>query len=102
MLCLTSWRDVLDLLKQVNLKDGRRSDILQLDGRAKFGELDGFPPMRGQELSDVSVENVEEINGAEREQAEAPRTPGGSIVSRTAVPVSERSAAPSLSALNEG
>lgn len=72
MLCLTSWRDVLDLLKQVDLKDGRRSDVLQLDGRAKFGELDGFPPMRGQELSDVSVENVEEIIGADWEPSETP------------------------------
>ena len=54
-LCVTSWRDVLDLLKQVKLKDDRRSDVLQLDGLAKFGELDGFPPLRGQELSDVSI-----------------------------------------------
>lgn len=69
---MTSWREVLDLLKRVNLKDGRRSDVLQLDGRAKFGELDGFSPLRGQELSDVSVENVEEIIGAEREPADAP------------------------------
>ena len=72
MLCLTSWRDVLDLQEQVNLKDGRMCDVLQLDGRAKLGELDGFPPMRGQELSDVSVENVEEIIGADWEPSETP------------------------------
>ena len=72
MLYVTSWRDVLDLLKQVKLKDGRRSNVLQLDGLAKFGELDGFPPLRGQALSDVSVEKIQEIIGAQGDPAEAP------------------------------
>ena len=54
-LCVTSWQDVMGLLKQVKLKDDLRSDVLQLGGLAKFGELDGFPPLRGQELSGVSV-----------------------------------------------
>lgn len=54
-LCVTSWRDVLGLLKRVKLKDDLRSNVLQLGGLAKFGELDGFPPLRGQELSDVST-----------------------------------------------
>jgi len=72
MLYVTSWRDVLDLLKQVKLKDDRRSNVLQLDGLAKFGELDGFPPLRGQALSDVSVEKIQEIIGAQGDPAEAP------------------------------
>ena len=54
-LCVTSWREVLKSLKQVNLSDALRSDVLELDGLVKFGELDGFPPLRGQELSAVSI-----------------------------------------------
>ena len=54
-LCVTSWREVLKSLKQVNLSDALRSDVLELDGLVQFGELDGFPPLRGQELSAVST-----------------------------------------------
>ena len=72
MLCVTSWRDVPDRLTQIRLKDDPRRNVLQLDGLAKFGELDGFPPLRGQALSDVSVEKIEEIIGAQGDPAEAP------------------------------
>ena len=54
-LCITSWRHVLRLLEQASPDEGVRRDVLQLGGLAKFGELVGFPPLRGEELSDVGI-----------------------------------------------
>lgn len=54
-LCVTSWRHVLAILEQSAPSDDLRRDVLQLGGLAKLGELDGFPPLRAQELSDVSI-----------------------------------------------
>lgn len=54
-LCITSWRHVLRLLEQASPDQGVRRDVLQLGGLAKFGELVGCPPLRGEELSDVNI-----------------------------------------------
>lgn len=54
-LCITSWRHVLRLLEQAAPDEGVRRDVLQLGGLAKFGELVGFSPLRGEELSDVNI-----------------------------------------------
>ena len=54
-MCVTSWGHVLDLLKQISPNDDVRCDISQLDGLARFAELDEFPPLRDEELSDVSI-----------------------------------------------
>ena len=54
-MCATSWRYVLDSLEQISPNDDVRRDVLQLRGLAKFGESDRFPPLRGDELSDVTI-----------------------------------------------
>lgn len=54
-LCITSWRHVLRLLEQSCPDEGIRGDVRQLAGLAKFGDLVGFPPLRGEELSDVNI-----------------------------------------------
>ncbi len=54
-LCATSWRHVLDLLERVCPSDEQRRDVSQLRELARFGEADGFPPLRGEELSDVRI-----------------------------------------------
>ena len=54
-LCITSWWHALRLLEQTSPSEGVRRDVLQLGGLAKFGELVGFPPLRGEELSDVGI-----------------------------------------------
>ena len=54
-LCATSWRHVLDSLERAAPGDDQRRDVLQLRELAKFGESDGFPPLRGDEVSDVSI-----------------------------------------------
>ena len=54
-MCVTSWRHVLELLKQISPNDDVKCDVLQLAGLAKFGQPDEFPPLRGEELSNVSI-----------------------------------------------
>ena len=54
-MCATSWRYFLRLLEQASPSDALRSDVLQLAGLARFGESHGFPPLRGEELSDVGI-----------------------------------------------
>lgn len=54
-MCVTSWRHVLRLLEQASPDEEVRRDVLQLGGLASFGELVGFPPLRGEELSDVTI-----------------------------------------------
>ena len=54
-MCITSWRHVLDLLKQISPDDDLRCDVMQLGGLARFSESDEFPPLRDDEISDVSI-----------------------------------------------
>ena len=54
-MCITSWRHVLRLLERASPDEEVRRDVLQLGGLAKFGEADGFPPLHGEELSDVNI-----------------------------------------------
>ena len=54
-MCITSWRHVLDLLKQISPDDDVRCDVMQLGGLARFGDSDEFPPLRDDEISDVSI-----------------------------------------------
>ena len=54
-MCATSWRHFLRMLEQASPSDALRSDVLQLAGLARFGESHGFPPLRGEELSDVGI-----------------------------------------------
>lgn len=54
-ICATSWQHVLRMLQRVSPSDDLRRDVLQLAGLASFGESGGFPPLRGEELSDVSI-----------------------------------------------
>ena len=54
-MCAASWQHVLDLLEQISPNDDAKRDVLQLRGLAKFGESDRFPPLRGEELSDVTI-----------------------------------------------
>jgi len=54
-MCATSWRHVLRMLGRVSPSDDLRRDVLQLEGLARFGELDGFPPLHGEELTGVSI-----------------------------------------------
>ena len=54
-MCATSWRHILEILKQISPNDDVKCDVLQLAGLAKFGLPDEFPPLRGEELLNVSI-----------------------------------------------
>ena len=54
-MCATSWRHVLRMMGRASPSDDVRRDVLQLDGLARFRESGGFPPLRGEELSDVGI-----------------------------------------------
>ena len=54
-MCIMSWRHVLDLLKQISPNDDVKSDVLQLSGLVGFDDLDGFSPLRGEEVKQVSM-----------------------------------------------
>ena len=43
------------LLERTCPTDDLRRDVLQLGGLAKFSESDGFPPLRGNELTDLNM-----------------------------------------------
>ena len=54
-MCATSWRHVLRMLERTSTSDAVRRDVLQLEGLARSRESHGFPPLRGEELSDVGI-----------------------------------------------
>ena len=54
-MCVTSWRHVLDLLKQISPNDYAKSDVLQLGGLVGVDDTDGFAPLCGEEFKQVSM-----------------------------------------------
>lgn len=54
-MCATTWRHVLQMLERTSPSDTLRRDVLQLAGLARFGESGGFPPLRGEELTNVGI-----------------------------------------------
>ena len=54
-MCVTSWRHVLDVLKQISPNDHVKSDVLQLGGLVGVDETDGFAPLRGEDFKRVSM-----------------------------------------------
>lgn len=54
-MCATTWRHVLQMLERTSANDHLRRDVLQFAGLARFGESGGFPPLRGEELTNVGI-----------------------------------------------
>lgn len=54
-MCITSWRHVLDVLKQISPNDDVKCDVLQLGGLVGVNDTDGFAPLCGEEFKQVSM-----------------------------------------------